>query len=382
MAEDLVTIDSNGNGLEIKQEPLNDILEVNWSTWSLPGDISKFQLCVMRPASGDTNSNEFSKNNPILLRDFPKDTTKIRIQLTKYASELDSRKVGFALYALDGKGGLIGTQLAKTDFFNTPYFSCRTTMSSVDFTKGERYRWDLSIIENFKMISYPDMKSVLDKYKEVFIAMSLISSSPYTPIVANKMKDDCYCFEYEDRAYLMPKEFWLIFNIFLNAKGVSKDLKKLNLQDSAKLAEIRTKYSQVCLNGCNQSMPSLNKLVQGVSSLSNEKFLELKKNGLSEINIVTTLLEAELNEIWSKKFFYKLEPSNAATLEWDRIPGVESYNLKRCSHSWSYPIPLCENLKATTYQDPDYGDADGYLLEAGEKKYQYVCNASPAPIVV
>lgn len=385
MAENIVTIVDNGSGLEIKQESLNDILEVNWSAWSQPGNTSKFQLCVMRPASqssGDMNSNEFSKNNPILLRDFPKSTTKIRIQLTKYASELDSCKVGFALYALDSKGCQIGTVLAKSTFAHTPYFSCRTTNSSVNFIKGEQFRWDLSIIEKFKMISYPDMKTVLDKYKKVSIAMSLISSSPYTSIAANKMKDDCCCFEYNNEAYLMPKEFWLLYNILLNAKGVSKDLKSLNLQDSAKLAEIKTKYSQVSLNGNDLSMPSLNKLLHDDSTLSNEEFLELKKSGLNEINIITSLLEVELNEIWSKKFFYKLESTEAATLEWNRIPGVESYNLKRYSSSWDFPIPLCENLKATTYQDPSFRDAKGYLLEAGKKTYQYDCKVSPSPIVV
>ena len=385
MAEDIVTINNNDSGLKIKQESLNDILEVNWSTWSLPGYTSKFQLCVMRPASqssGNTNSNEFSKKNPILLQDFPQNTTKIRIQLTKYVSELDSREVGFALYALDSRGNQIGTQLAKNKFTHTPYFSCKTTMSSVNFIKGEQFRWDLSIIENFKMISYPDMKTVLDKYKKATIAMSLISSSPYTTIAANKMKDDCYCFEYNNQAYLMPKEFWLIYNILLNAKGVSKDLKSLNLKDSAKLAEIKTKYDQVCLNSKNQSMISLNKLMQSNSTLSKDEFLKLKNSGLSEINIIITLLEAELSEIWSKKFFYKLEASTAASLEWDHIPGVESYNLKRCSHSWNAPLPLCENLKTTTYQDPDYKDADGYLLEAGGRNYQYDCKALPTPIVV
>lgn len=385
MAEDIVTIVNNGSGLEIKQESLNDILEVNWSAWSQPGNTSKFQLCVMRPvsqSSSDSNSNEFSKNNPILLQDFSKSTTKIRIQLTKYATELDSRNLGFALYALDNKGSQVGTVLAKSAFAHTPYFSCKTTLSSVNFIKGEQFRWNLSIIEKFKMISYPDMKALLDKYKKVSIAMSLISSSPYSNIAANKMKDDCCCFEYNDEAYLMPKEFWLLYNILLNAKGVSKNLKCLNLQDSVKLAEIKTKYSQVCLNGNDFSMPSLNKLVHGVSTLSNEEFLELKKSGLNEINIIITLLEAELSEIWSKKFFYELKSAEAATLEWDHIPGVESYNLKRCSHRLDFPISLCVNLKATTYQDSNYADADGYLLEAGEKKYQYVCKASPSPIVV
>jgi len=385
MVEDIVTIANNGCGLEIKQESFNDILEVNWSMWSKPGNISKFQLYVMRPASqsnSKTGTNEFNKKNPILLHDFSKETTKIRIQLTKYASELDSRTVGFALYALDNKGGIIGTMLAKKEFAHTPYFSCRTTMSSVDYRKGEQFRWNLSIIENFKMISYPDMKAVLDKYKDTFIAMSLVSSSCYTPVVANKMKDDCYCFEYNNQAYLMPKEFWLLYNMFLNTKGVSKDLKSLKLQDPTVLAEIKTKYNQVCLISKNQPTPALNKLLQSKSTLNNEEFIKLKNSCLDEINIIITLVEAELSDIWSKKFFYKLKPSNAAMLEWDQIPGVSSYNIKRCSHSWGYPIPLWENLKATSLQDPDYEDADGYLLEAGGRKYQYDCKASPTPIVV
>lgn len=381
MAEEIVSIVNNGSGLEIKQESFNDILEVNWSAWNQPGNTSKFQLYVMKPVN-NTSTNEFKKKDPILLQDFSKNTTKIRIKLTKYASELDSRTVGFALYALDNKGSLIGTLLAKKEFAHTPYFSCKTTMSSVIFLKSEDHRWKLSIIERFKIISYPDMKAILDKYKNTFIAMSLISSSPYSNTIANKMKDDCYCFEYDNQAYLMPKEFWLLYKILLNTIEVSNDLKSLKLKESTKLAEIRKKFNEICLKSMTQSTSSLNKLLQSYSSLKNEDFQKLKNSGLNEVKTIITLLTAELSDIWSKKVFYKLEAANAATLEWDQIPGVTSYNLKRCSHSWGTPIPLWENLKATTYQDPSYDDADGYLLEAGGKKYLYDCKASPAPIVV
>ena len=356
----------------------NDVLDINWSNWTTATSTSKFKLNIVklesrfarhalmqhirneyhfhnseeiltdtfqpsiisephfdaRPAIPDFNrpeKNPFENGTPVWSKEFSKDTRAVRIQLSKCAAELDGEFLGFTLKSCD-ECDLVRDQAQMIILFaHTPYFSCSPTSSAANFIRKESFRWPLSMLEKFNKIPCSDIKTVVNDYKAVYFAMSLISSSPYDWDSTNKIKDDCYCFEYDNNAYLISKEFWLLYEIMLDTK---------NSQTDEKLHD------------------------QGWS------------------NLAVKLLEDQLEDIWNRKYFYKVESIPAAVLKWESFPNADSYSVQRFSKKRDCLCPIVKNQKATTCEDLNYNDTIHYELNTGTKVYKYECAPSLSPIVV
>ena len=359
----------------------NDVLEVNWSKWNnsslkeVLGDgfelpptknTSEFRLSVVKldsalarlilrqnspniinshhnsnifpkpeedlhPVHYPITSDPFSIGEPIWSGVFPGDSSAVRIQLSERASELDGKYLGFILKFCKERGSVGKQALMIIRFKHTPYFSCSPTSSAANFIRKESFRWPLSMLEKFNKIPCLDIKTVVNEYKAVYFAMSLISSSPYDWDSTNKIKDDCYCFEYDNNAYLISKEFWLLYEIMLDTK---------NSQTDEKLHD------------------------QGMS------------------NLAVKLLEDQLEDIWNRKYFYKVESIPAAVLKWESFPNADSYSVQRFSKKRDCLCPIVKNQKATTCEDLNYNDTIHYELNTGTKVYKYECAPSLSPIVV
>ncbi len=352
--------------LVIDNTLFNDMLDLQWIKWDTPENISKFRLSIVKLNSTfakltlkensrpdfhvpktplpdilhipiprqfplPTISDPFSDGEPIWSKEFPKNTKAVRINLSKRALELDGEYLGFTLNQCDKKGIAQGQALMIIKFAHTPYFSCSPTSSAANIIRNESFRWPLSTLEKFNKIPCSDIKTVVNKYKAVYFAMSLISSSPYDWDSVNKIKDDCYCFEYDNNAYLISKEFWLLYEIYLDSKKGQADE---NTHDQ------------------NKS------------------------------NLAVTLLENKLEDIWNKRYFYKVESIPAAVLKWENIPNAVSYSVKRFSKKRNCLFPIVKDQRTTTCEDLDYNDAKYYELDTGTKVYRYDCTSSLTPIVV
>lgn len=352
--------------LVIDNTLFNDMLDLQWIKWDTPENISKFRLGIVKLNSTfakltlkensrpdfhvpktplpdilhipiprqfplPTISDPFSDGEPIWSKVFSKDTRTVRIQLSKRAAELDGEYLGFTLKACDEVGSVLYQALMIIKFVHTPSFSCSPTSSSANYIRNESFRWPLSMLEKFNKIPCSDIKSVVNKYKEVYFAMSLISSSPYDWDSSNKIKDDCYCFEYDNKAYLISKEFWLLYEILLDSKKGQADE---NLHDQ------------------NKS------------------------------NLAVKLLENQLEDIWNRKYFYKVESIPAAVLKWESIPNAVSYGVKRYSKRRNCLCPVAKGLKIPTCEDLDWNDAVHYEVDTGTSVYKYECASSVSPIVV
>lgn len=353
------------NNLVVDNSLFNDVLDINWSNWAIFQIFSEFRLSVVKldpafawgtirqnifghndlhipvkipPANfphheftPPVTSDPFSDGEPIWSKVFSKDTRTVRIQLSKRAAELDGEYLGFTLKACDEVGSVLYQALMIIKFVHTPSFSCSPTSSSANYIRNESFRWPLSMLEKFNKIPCSDIKSVVNKYKEVYFAMSLISSSPYDWDSSNKIKDDCYCFEYDNKAYLISKEFWLLYEILLDSKKGQADE---NLHDQ------------------NKS------------------------------NLAVKLLENQLEDIWNRKYFYKVESIPAAVLKWESIPNAVSYGVKRYSKRRNCLCPVAKGLKIPTCEDLDWNDAVHYEVDTGTSVYKYECASSVSPIVV
>ena len=357
----------------------NDVLEVNWSKWNnsslkeVLGDgfelpptknTSEFRLSVVKldsalarlilrlysqniinshhnsniihkpeedlhPVHYPITSDPFSIGEPIWSGVFPGDTSAVRIQLSERASELDGKYLGFILKFCKERGSVGKQALMIIKFEHTPYFSCSPTSSAADFTRNDSFRWPLSMLEKFNKIPCSDIKTVVDKYKAVYFAMSLISSSPYDWDSANKIKDDCYCFEYNNNAYLISKEFWLLYEILLDSKKGQADE---NLGDQS--------------------------------------------------NLAVKLLENQLEDIWNKRYFYELKSIPAAVLKWENVPNAVSCSVRRFSKKRNCLCPIIKDQGAMTCEDLDYRDTIYYELDTGTSVYKYYCEENQHLIVV
>ena len=292
--------------------------------------LEKFSLSFSHQMSTPSKSDPFGEGEPIWSGVFPKDTRAVRIQLSKRASKLDGKYLGFSLIACDEGGVAQGQARMIIQFAHTPYFSCSPT-SSANFIRNESFRWPLSTLEKFKKIPCPDIKAVVNKYNEVYFSMILISSSPYDWDSVNKIKDDCYCFEYDNKAYLISKEFWLLYEIMLDSK----------------------------------------KGEAGKNSHEQDKS-----------NLAVTLLENKLEDIWNNRYFYKVESIPAAVLNWESVPNADSYSVKRFSRLRNCLRPIARELKTTTCEDLDYNDAVYYELDTGTSSYKYECEPLQPQIVI
>lgn len=348
--------------LVINNTLFNDVLDLMWIRLAVPEDTSELRLSIVKldfrfawpilqqyihdpvfhhvpddinhfPFPGrmilPITSDPFSKGEPIWSGVFPKDTRAVRIQLSKRASELDGEYLGFTLNSCDESGVVRGQALMVIKFVHTPYFSCSPTSSAANFIRNDSFRWPLSMLEKFNKIPCSDIKTVVDKYKAVYFAMSLISSSPYDWDSTNKIKDDCYCFEYDNNAYLISKEFWLLYEILLDSK---KGRANENLSDQS--------------------------------------------------NLAVKLLENQLDDIWNKRYFYKLESIPAAVLKWENVLNAVSYSVKRFSRKRNCLCPIVKDQKTTTCEDLDYNDAKYYELDTGTSVYKYDCEPFQPLIVV
>lgn len=342
----------------------NDVLDVKWyntsliEEWGWGGGIrlpptmntSEFRLRVVKldstlvmpillniqkpeetihPIGSLITSNIFGNGEPIWSGVFLGDTSAVRIQLSKRASELDGEYLGFTLSSCDERGSVRNLASTIIRFKHTPFFSCSPTSSAADFTRNDSFRWPLSMLEKFNKIPCSDIKTVVDKYKAVYFAMSLISSSPYDWDSANKIKDDCYCFEYNNNAYLISKEFWLLYEILLDSKKGQADE---NLGDQS--------------------------------------------------NLAVKLLENQLEDIWNKRYFYELKSIPAAVLKWENVPNAVSCSVRRFSKKRNCLCPIIKDQGAMTCEDLDYRDTIYYELDTGTSVYKYYCEENQHLIVV